>query len=181
MVDVLDCLGSKLVFITDGASWMRLWMSESYPNALQILDFTHGTDHLSDWLNFVEKDTKKRQQEFNIYKTVLLETGIEAVIKRIEQTPVVLKTVEEERRKLLNYLNTNAYRMNYPEYIKQGLCIGSGAIEAAHRTIIQKRMKQSGQRWSEQRVQNMLNIKVANSSGHWGKIVSIMRNPKKAA
>ena len=181
MVDVLDCLGSKLVFITDGAPWMRLWMKESYPNALQILDFTHGTDHISDWLDFVEKDTKKRQQEFNLYKTLLLETGIEAVIKRIEQTPVSLKTVEEERRKLLNYLNTNAYRMNYPEYIKQGLCIGSGAIEAAHRTIIQKRMKQSGQRWSEQRVQNMLNIKVANASGHWGKIVSIIRNPKKAA
>lgn len=133
MVDIFDSLKSKLVFITDGAPWMRLWISESYPNALQILDFTHGTDHISDWLDYVEKDKKKRQQEFNVYKTLLLETGIAAVIKRIEDTPVSLKTVEEERRKLLNYLNTNAYRMNYPDYIKLGLCIGSGAIEAANR------------------------------------------------
>ena len=181
LVDIFDSLDSKLVFITDGASWIRLWQSENYPNALQILDFTHGTDHISDWLEFVEKDKKKRQQEFNIYKTLLLETGIEAVIKRIEQTPVSLKTVEEERRKLLNYLNTNAYRMNYPDYLKQDLCIGSGAIEAAHRTIIQKRMKQSGQRWSEKRVQNMLNLKVANASGHWDKVVSIIRNSAMAA
>ena len=181
LVDVFDSLDSKLVFITDGASWIRLWQNENYPNALQILDFTHGTDHISDWLEFVEKDKKKRQQEFNIYKTLLLETGIESVIKRIEQTPVSLKTIEEERRKLLNYLNTNAYRMNYPDYLKQDLCIGSGAIEAAHRTIIQKRMKQSGQRWSEKRVQNMLNLKVAKASGHWDKVVSGMRHSAKAA
>ena len=112
---------------------------------------------------------------------MLLETGIKAVIKRIEETPVSLKTVEEERRKLLNYLNTNAYRMNYPDYLERNLCIVSGAIEAAHRVIVQKRMKQSGQRWSEKRVQNMLNLKVANASGQWGKIVDMMRVTKKAA
>ncbi len=66
MVDVLDCLGSKLVFITDGAAWMRLWMSESYPNALQILDFTHGTDHISAWLDFVEKN-KKSDSKHSIF------------------------------------------------------------------------------------------------------------------
>ena len=73
------------------------------------------------------------------------------------------------------------YRMNYPQYIERELCIGSGAIEAAHRTIVQQRMKRSGQRWTEIRVQNMLNLKVANLSGQWNKIVDLMRNYKKAA
>ncbi|MBK7634691.1 MAG: hypothetical protein IPJ13_10645 [Saprospiraceae bacterium] len=36
--------------------------------------------------------------------------------------------------------------MDYPKYIKSGLLIGSGAIESAHRTVLQKRMKQSGQK-----------------------------------
>ena len=40
------------------------------------------------------------------------------------------------------------------DYIKEP---GSGAIESAHRTIVQKRMKQSGQRWSNKGAQNMLN------------------------
>ncbi|MEO8764779.1 MAG: hypothetical protein ABI416_10850 [Ginsengibacter sp.] len=34
--------------------------------------------------------------------------------------------------------------------------IGSGAIESAHRTVIQKRMKLSGQRWSKCGAQNIL-------------------------
>ena len=181
MVDALDSLQSNLVFVTDGASWLRLWISDNYPKALQVLDFTHATDHISDWLNYVEKESTKRQTEFHIYKKLLLETGVAAVIDRVEKTPMRLKTEEEERRKLLNYLNTNAYRMNYPQYIEQGICIGSGAIEAAHRTIVQKRMKLSGQRWSEKRVQNMLNLKVANLSGSWDKIVNIIRKPKMAA
>ena len=181
MVDVFDDLGARLVFITDGASWIRKWQQESYPNALQILDFTHGVEHIAKWLEYAEKDKSKRTQIFNVYKTLLYQKGVSAVIARIAATPSTLKTVLEERRKLVNYLNTNAYRMDYPQYIAQGLSIGSGAIEAAHRTIIQKRMKQSGQRWSQQRVQHMLNIKTANASGQWCKIVNLIRYPKVAA
>lgn len=120
-IDVLDGLGAKLVFLTDGAVWMRLWISESYPNATQILDYTHGVAHISTWLDFAEKDKLIRKQQLAGYKKMLLEQGASAVILSIEQTEVKLKTVEEERRKVLNYLNDNAYRMNYPDYIKRGL------------------------------------------------------------
>lgn len=180
-VDVFDGLGRNLVFLTDGASWMRLWISESYPNATQILDYTHGVEHIAKWLEFVEKDKIIRNKQLSMYKKMLLEQGVSPVISSIEQTVVKLKSIEEERRKVLNYLNNNAYRMNYPQYIERELCIGSGAIEAAHRTIVQQRMKRSGQRWTEIRVQNMLNLKVANLSGQWDKIVDLMRNYKKAA
>lgn len=180
-IDVFDGLGSNLVFLTDGAAWMRLWISESYPNATQILDYTHGVEHIATWLEFAEKDKTTRKQHLATYKKMLLEQGVTPVIQHIEQTIVTLKTVEEERRKVLNYLNNNAYRMNYPQYIKQNLCIGSGAIEASHRTVVQQRMKRSGQRWTEKRVQNMLNLKVANLSGKWDNIVDLIRNYKKAA
>jgi uncharacterized protein YaiE (UPF0345 family) len=180
-IDAFDGLGANLIFLTDGAPWMRLWISENYPKATQILDYTHGVKHIATWLEFAEKDKIVRKQQLSVYKKMLIEQGIAPVIKGIEQTEVTLKTVEEERRKVLNYLNTNAYRMNYPEYIKQNLCIGSGAIEASHRTVVQQRMKRSGQRWTEKRVQNMLNLKVANLSGKWDNIVDLIRNYKKAA
>jgi hypothetical protein len=38
--------------------------------------------------------------------------------------------------------------------------IGSGEIESAHRTVIQKSMKLSGQRWSTKGVKNMLRLRV---------------------
>lgn len=180
-VDVFDKLNEDLVFLTDGATWIRHWISDNYPKATQILDYTHGVEHISGWLEFVQKDKKVRKEQLMMYKKILLEQGIEPIIKMIEQTKVNLKTVEEEKRKVLNYLNTNAYRMNYPEYIKRKICIGSGAIEASHRTVVQQRMKRSGQRWTEQRVQSMLNIKVVKLSGHWDKIVNLIRETKKAA
>jgi hypothetical protein len=59
--------------------------------------------------------------------------------------------------------------MDYKKYKQLGCGIrGSGAIESAHRTVIQKRMKLSGQRWGKQGVQNMLNIRVINKNRQWG-------------
>ena len=60
--------------------------------------------------------------------------------------------------------------MDYPKYIKSGLLIGSGAIESAHRTVLQKRMKQSGQRWSKKGLEKMISLRVLNMSGYWNKI-----------
>ncbi len=60
--------------------------------------------------------------------------------------------------------------MDYPKYIKSGLLIGSGAIESAHRTVLQKRMKQSGQRWSKKGLEKMISLRVLNVSGYWNKI-----------
>ena len=40
--------------------------------------------------------------------------------------------------------------MDYQQYQNTGAgIIGSGAIEAANREVVQKRMKLSGQRWSK--------------------------------
>ena len=65
--------------------------------------------------------------------------------------------------------------MNYPEYLKKNLLIGSGAIESAHRTVLQKRMKQSGQRWSKKGLNNMIKLRTASMSGYWHEIQALIR------
>ncbi|MBK7638129.1 MAG: hypothetical protein IPJ13_30510 [Saprospiraceae bacterium] len=45
-------------------------------------------------------------------------------------------------------MRRNETRMNYPSYLKQGLQIGSGAMEAAHRPA-QNGVNYRGQRWRE--------------------------------
>ena len=70
--------------------------------------------------------------------------------------------------------------MNYSDSDKQyknvgvGL-IGSGAIESAHRTVVQKRMKQSRQRWSNKGAQNMLNLRVLTMNEQWYKVVQLIK------
>ena len=87
---------------------------------------------------------------------------LDMVLKRDCRT----KTQKEERSKLKKYIANNRNRMNYPDYLERGLLIGSGAIESAHRTVIQRRMKLSGQRWSKQGAQRMLNLRTLNMSGY---------------
>ena len=56
--------------------------------------------------------------------------------------------------------------MRYDQYKKQGIgMIGSGAIEAANRQVVQKRLKLSGQRWSKKGTQNTLNLRTTMLSG----------------
>jgi hypothetical protein len=66
--------------------------------------------------------------------------------------------------------------MDYQCYKNIGAgIIGSGAIESAHRTVVQKRMKQSGQRWTNRGAQNMLNLRVLSMNKQWGKVVQLIK------
>lgn len=69
--------------------------------------------------------------------------------------------------------------MDYPSYLKRGLCIGNGAMEVANRTLVQTRCKRSGQRWTEQGCNHVLNLRVALLSNRWKDVVDLLI-PQKA-
>ena len=156
----------SLVFITDGAIWMRNWMKENYSEATQILDFFHVCEHLG---NFAKDVVSGLRQNYHLWyerqKEDLKAGKLLTVIERIEQLPIKSKTAKDKRQQLLKYFRDNAYRMKYDQYRRAGYMIGSGPIEAAHRSVVQKRMKLSGQRWSDQGAQPMLNLRCAFKSG----------------
>ena len=81
----------------------------------------------------------------------------------------------DERNKLVGYLLNNRHRMRYGDYQKQGFLIGSGPIEAAHRTVLQVRMKRSGQRWVNTGCDNMLRSRVAYKSGKFNLLTNLLK------
>jgi len=180
VIDSYGHLKSRLVFITDGATWIKNWIEDSYSEATAILDYYHACEHLHD---FVENGMKAESEDtrkkwFEKQKELLLESGVEQVIKNIEQTNA--KTSEKED--LINYYQANIGRMDYKSYRQLGCgIIGSGAIESAHRTVIQKRMKLSGQHWSREGVNNMLRLRVFSMNKQWGKVINVLRRPPKMA
>ena len=73
---------------------------------------------------------------------------------------------------IIDYYTANINRMDYKYYLTVGKgLIGSGAIESAHKTVIQKRMKLSGQRWTKKGACNMLCIRTIKMNGQWDKVV----------
>ena len=66
--------------------------------------------------------------------------------------------------------------MRYKGFLRRGLLIDSGAIESAHRTVLQQRMKLSGQRWTKKGFQQIANIRATLKSGNWDRIIELTKN-----
>ena len=171
-------LNNRLVFISDGAAWIKKWIEDAFPNAVSILDYYHACEHLHEFSNNVFKDKVKEKLWTDKQKEWILKGKTGTVIKNIKR----IGKGNEKAREIINYYTSNKNRMNYPEYQKIGCgIIGSGAIESAHRTLVQKRMKQSGQRWSCNGAQNMLNLRVVRKNNDWNKIIELTKIKIKSA
>lgn len=181
----LDCyeyLKGNLIFITDGAPWIKNWLEDAYPQATLILDFYHAYQHLCDFAKEYFKEDEPRNSWLEIQKALLLESCAKDVIANIQKLKTGKGKKGEMKEHLLAYYQGNIRRMDYKRYAKMGAgLIGSGPIESAHRQVIQKRMKQSGQRWTKKGAQNMLQLRCCTRSGRWNKIIDLIRLNKKIA
>lgn len=172
LLDPLSRRASTMVFISDGALWIRDFVSANYPDAVQILDFYHVKEHLGEWATSALADPQRRSEWVERMAGLLLESDWQTVLDQVGHGPL---GESEEARKLVGYLESNAYRMDYRRYRENGWLIGSGPIEAAHRTVVQQRLKLSGQRWTIPNAQNVLNLRACNLSGQWDTVVNKIR------
>jgi hypothetical protein len=174
-LDPYECLNENLIFITDGAPWIKNWIQDAYPKATQVLDYYHAFEHLCGFAKEYFKDGQQKHDWIEHQKTLLHESQVTQVIANIKSLPAKQKRIKKVKNDLLQYYQGNKDRMDYKRYKTMGAgLIGSGAIESAHRTVIQKRMKQSGQRWSKKRAQNMLTLRCTRLSGKWNKVVQLI-------
>ena len=65
------------------------------------------------------------------------------------------------------YIRDRLAHMNYAEFKRWGLPIGSGVTEAACKTVFTQRLKQSGMNWKHAGAQVILNLRVILLSGIW--------------
>ncbi len=80
---------------------------------------------------------------------------------------------EKDYRQAVNYLRRFARYMDYREYRRVSLPIGSGVTEAACKTIFNYRFKQSGMRWHSVTGQHVLDLRVLLKSGVWQPVYQI--------
>ncbi len=65
----------------------------------------------------------------------------------------------EKLTKVLTYLRKHRHRMRYSAYRDETLPIGSGVIEAACKTLVTQRVKNSGMRWGQEGGQAVLTLR----------------------
>lgn len=108
-------------------------------------------------------------------KQRLLEGGVEEVLNELKNLKVVNKQARRAKEAVVHYYESNQHRMQYKQYRHKGYMIGSGAIEAAHRHVIQQRLKLSGQRWSRAGAQQIVNLRACKKSDQWNRIMQLIK------
>ena len=56
--------------------------------------------------------------------------------------------MRKDAEREIGYFRNNAHRMRYGQFREQGLFVGSGVVEAGCKTVVGKRLKQSGMQWT---------------------------------
>ena len=162
------------VFIADGAKWIWNWVEDFYSDSVQILDFYHAVEKLGVYAASVYKDVGERRQWLDLQKQRLKADEVDKLLEELKETAAKTKKTTEVGKNLedvIRYYENNRERMQYGSFLKKGYLIGSGAIESAHRNVIQQRLKLSGQRWSIDGAQRIANLRAYKKSNRWKCVV----------
>jgi hypothetical protein len=155
LVDMTAVLAERpdlvIVKLADGANDNWTYLSSILPGGIEILDFYHAAEHLNAALGSVYGDgTVETRKRFAALR-VTLRDDVDGVEKVINSLNYLRKKHPQNKQiaKELAYFRNNRHRMHYQHFKAQGLPIGSGVVEAACKTLVTQRMKQSGMRWGE--------------------------------
>lgn len=168
-------IDSKKAFIADGAKWIWNWVEDNYPGAIQILDYYHAVEKLENLARLHFTSEEQKQKWLQEQKKFLLEDQVLDVIKNLQNVRSRSKAATQAKETAIHYYMEHEDRMHYKTFRAKGYLIGSGPIEAAHRNVIQQRIKLSGQKWSVSGAQAIANLRCYHQSGAWDIIENLIR------
>jgi hypothetical protein len=168
----------KRVLLSDGAkdNWRLLaevdQACEEPPQpSVEIVDFCHACDHLKEGCDAAwGESTPRSKAEFERLKVLLKEEddGVERVIRVLKYHRGRARGRKRERLDTqLTYFRNQRHRMHYAQYIRDGLPIATGVMEAACKTLVTQRLKQSGMAWSLAGGQPILTFRSLIQSDRW--------------
>lgn len=159
----------KYVGLADGSK--DHWSYLERHTTVQILDFFHAAEYLSEVRTVLKKTDAKRKewQEQAAHDLKHQRKGAVHILRELRQVrQTMTSTVPEILDATITYFENNQGRMNYSAYLKEGYPIGSGVTEAACKVVAKQRLNQSGMRWKIDPVQHMLLLRgLVCTPGRW--------------
>lgn len=153
--------------VGDGASWIADQIEEKFAQQGQFLvDFYHACDYLSAaakvcspepklWLN-----TQKARLKANQHEAVLTALALHVEPDTVADTDAPVRAAQR-------YFSNRRHQLDYQGAREQGLPIGSGEIESAHRYVVQQRLKRPGAWWKIEQAEAMLALRLNRVNEQW--------------
>ena len=157
-------LGAQVVACTDGGNGIREEIEMQFSNVRYILDRCHAKSHICETAEAagLADDAKERWVALQMAR---LDGG--DVQLTLDELAAHRGRGRTSARRLHEYLTRFKDAVHYDAFKAEGLPIGSGEIEAAHRVVPQKRLKLPGAWWNEATINPMLAIRVLRANGWW--------------
>jgi hypothetical protein len=166
----------KVVIIGDGAKWIWNLANDNFPGAIQIVDLYHAKEHLYDFIKDTFTDSEVGGSKKKEWVELLEDGKIQELATEMARFADSSEEAQENLEREVNYFTDNASRMQYSEFKKQGLFVGSGVIEAGCKNVIGKRLKQSGMHWSVRGANAITALRCAVLSGKFVLMKHILKS-----
>ena len=174
------------VYLADGAkdNWRLLGEIEQALNLphqcrMNIVDFYHACEHLKNGCDAAwGESTPRGKAEFECLKILLKEAdqGADQVIRVLKYQRGRAHGHKRQRlEQELTYFRNQRPHMDYAAYLRQGLPIASGVIEASCKTLVTQRMKRSGMAWRQLGGQGILTFRSLIQSNRWSAAWELLR------
>ena len=161
----------EVLWLADGAPYNWGLQERLCPHAEGLVDFMHVREHIySCAIEVFGEEDCCAALFIESASRQLLDSRADAVIAQLKECYLMTPRKQRGKRQaaalldLWQYLEANQSRLNYRKFIEAGWPIGSGAIESAHRWVIQRRMKQAGMMWSAANAQRMATLRALYAS-----------------
>ena len=154
----------------DGAPWIWNLASESFPEAIQIVDRFHAKEHLSGVATVLYGAPSDLGDAWAQARHAELDAGhlhqIVAALAAQYRTRAA-GPQREAIRKAIGYLWGNRRRMRYPAFRAEGLCTSTAVVEAGCKVAIGTRLKRAGMHWTVRGANAIIALRCCKLSGRF--------------
>jgi hypothetical protein len=158
----------EVCVIGDGAPWIWNIADEQFYGATQIVDLYHAREH---YWNVARacfgQDSAELRQWTEERRRELDDGNVEAIVIAIRQCISLPGYDKATGEREIGYFEKNKERMRYGDFIRRGLFVGSGVLEAGCRTVIGQRLKHSGMHWTVRGANSIIALRCNIMSNRW--------------
>jgi hypothetical protein len=161
---------SRVHAVGDGAPWIVGQVEERFgEQGSYLIDFYHVCEYLSAAAKGIAPEAGARRAWMSAQKDALKSGRIDEVLRALapHREPAEASDEHAPVRACHRYISARKHQLKYPEAMAEGLPIGSGEIESAHRYVAQKRLKLPGAWWRVEHAEHMLALRINRLNGDW--------------
>jgi hypothetical protein len=172
-----------VAFAADGApwvwerlDWVRRRVGLKAKQSVGVLDWCHAAHQLSLALEAVGLEEPERRRLYGKLRKWLRRGRPGLVVGELERLGES-RGWPQALEQPLGYLRKHmeARHLDYERFRRQGLPLGSGAVESALRRVLNLRLKGPGLMWREGNAEAALVLRAAAVTGRWEEVLAHVR------